>query len=70
MSETRGGDRTTQGDRGIDLPLQPIRRLTAPLERFMHVEAASGIVLLVATIVALALANSPYSSAFLGLWKT
>ncbi len=70
MSETKGGDRATQGERGIDLPLQPIRRLTAPLERFMHVEAASGIVLLLTTIVALVLANSTLSSGFLGFWRT
>jgi NhaA family Na+:H+ antiporter len=36
----------------------------------MHVEAASGIVLLVATIVALVLANSAWSSGFLGFWHT
>ncbi len=53
-----------------DLPLEPITRLTAPLRRFLHVEAASGIVLLLATAAALALANSPWSKDFLGLWKT
>ena len=54
----------------LDLPLEPIHRLTAPLERFMHVEAASGLVLLAATITALVLANSPLSASFLGFWKT
>jgi NhaA family Na+:H+ antiporter len=54
----------------VGLPQQPIRRLTAPFERFMHVEAASGIVLLAATIVALVLANSAWSGGFLGFWKT
>jgi NhaA family Na+:H+ antiporter len=34
------------------------QRLVAPVERFLHVEAASGILLLVATAIALALANS------------
>jgi NhaA family Na+:H+ antiporter len=52
------------------LPSEPIHRITAPLERFMHVEAASGIVLLGATIAALALANSPLSDWFLGIWQT
>jgi NhaA family Na+:H+ antiporter len=36
----------------------------------MHVEAASGIVLLTATVVALLLANSAWSESFLGFWKT
>jgi NhaA family Na+:H+ antiporter len=36
----------------------------------MHVEAASGVVLLAATIAALALANSPWSSSFLAFWNT
>jgi len=52
------------------LPEAPIHRITAPLERFMHVEAASGIVLLAATIVALAFANSPLSDWYLGIWET
>jgi NhaA family Na+:H+ antiporter len=42
----------------------------APLTRFLHVEAASGIVLLVCTAVALTLANSPMADWFSGLWKT
>ena len=81
MSEERGRgreqeyehdrDQEREKDRGeIALPEQPIRRLTAPLERFMHVEAASGIVLLAAAVIALVLANSAWSSGFLGLWKT
>jgi NhaA family Na+:H+ antiporter len=52
------------------LPREPIARLTEPIERFMHVESASGVVLLVATVTALALANSGFSEAFLGFWKT
>jgi NhaA family Na+:H+ antiporter len=59
-----------QGRGPIELPAEPIHRITAPLERFMHVEASSGIVLLAATVVALVLANSPLSAVFLGIWKT
>jgi NhaA family Na+:H+ antiporter len=68
----RGHNDRDQKDGGgqIALPEKPIRRLTVPLERFMHVEAASGIVLLAATIIALVLANSVWSSGFLGFWKT
>ena len=51
-------------------PRQPIDRLTAPLSRFLHVQAAGGIVLLAATMVALALANSPLYEPFLTFWKT
>jgi NhaA family Na+:H+ antiporter len=58
-------------DRPIpELPKQPIHRVTAPLERFMHVEAASGLVLLAATVVALILANSQLSDWYVGVWKT
>ena len=54
---------------GPGLPREPIARLTEPLKRFMHVESASGIVLLAATGVALALANSSFADDFLSLWK-
>ena len=52
------------------LPVEPIDRLVGPLERFMHVEAAGGIVLLVCTGVALALANSPLGDAYHHFWET
>ena len=52
------------------LPPAPIDRLIGPFERFLHVEASSGIVLLVCTIVALALANSPLGAGFAGFWET
>jgi NhaA family Na+:H+ antiporter len=56
-------------DSGI-LPRAPIDRLAGPFERFLHIEAAGGVVLLAATIASLSLANSPWSDAFLDLWKT
>jgi NhaA family Na+:H+ antiporter len=53
---------------------EPARRVAEkifrPLERFLHVEAASGIVLLVAAVVALIWANSPWSSSYEALWHT
>jgi NhaA family Na+:H+ antiporter len=52
------------------MPRAPIARLTEPVERFMHVESASGFVLLAATAVALALANSGFADSFMSLWKT
>ena len=61
-------------DHGTDalpeLPEAPVDRLVEPVARFLHVEAASGIVLLGATVLALGLANSPLGPAFLALWKT
>ena len=54
----------------IGLPEERIHRLTLPLARFLHVEAAGGVVLLLSTIVALVLANSPWSDAYLDLWQT
>lgn len=53
---------------------KPARRVAEkflrPLERFLHVEAASGIVLLVAAVVALVWANSPWSHSYDELWHT
>ena len=54
----------------VRLPEEPIDRLIGPFERFMHVEASSGIVLLAATVLALVLANSPMSERFLAFWGT
>ena len=51
-------------------PREPIHRLTKPLHRFLHVEAASGVILLACALVALALANSAFSEGFLEFWKT
>jgi NhaA family Na+:H+ antiporter len=51
------------------LPREPIDRLVGPLARFLHIEAASGVVLLLCTVVALTLANSSLAGGFLGIWK-
>ena len=56
-------------EQAADLPRTPIDRLVGPFARFLHVEAASGIVLLLFTAAALALANSPLAEGFLGIWK-
>ncbi len=52
------------------LPEEPVQRIVEPLARFLHVEAASGVVLLLSTAAALILANSAVSQQFLGFWKT
>ena len=52
------------------LPQAPVERWLAPVTRFLHVEAASGIVLLACTALALGLANSPAAAWFAAIWKT
>jgi Na+:H+ antiporter, NhaA family len=51
------------------LPREPIDGIIGPLERFLHVEAAGGMVLLVCTAVALGFANSPFAEPFLHFWE-
>lgn len=46
----------------------PIEKITRPFQRFLHIEASGGIVLLVCTVLALTLANSPWSSWFSDIW--
>ena len=48
----------------------PIDQVTRPVQRFMHQEAAGGIVLLIAAVCAFALANSPLSQVFRDIWET
>jgi NhaA family Na+:H+ antiporter len=52
------------------LPNEPIHRFMNPLVRFLHVETASGFVLLLATGFALALANSPAGPQYRAFWDT
>jgi len=54
----------------LELPDAPIDRLVGPIGRFLHVPAASGVVLLAAAAAALAIANSPWADGFEALWKT
>lgn len=56
----------------IQIPLaqQLARRAFATLERFLHVEAVSGFVLLIAALAALAWANSSLADSYDALWHT
>ena len=45
-------------------------RLAAPFQRFLAIEAASSILLLLATLAALAWANSPWGESYAQLWHT
>ena len=51
------------------MPRQPIHVIIEPIRHFMHIESASGVVLLAAAAVALVAANSPLGEAFLGFWQ-
>ncbi len=52
------------------LPSAPIDRITRPFQEFLHVEAASGIVLGVCTLIALVLANSAWAGNWEAFWNT
>ena len=46
------------------------RRVGKPIRRFLHVEAAGGVILLIAAAIALIWANSPWSQSYYDLWHT
>jgi NhaA family Na+:H+ antiporter len=48
----------------------PIRQIVRPFQEFFRIEAASGIVLIAVTILALAWANSPWAARYFELWET
>ncbi len=53
-----------------ELPTRPVERWLTPVRRFLHIESASGVVLLACTFLALVLANSPLAGWFASIWKT
>lgn len=52
------------------LPKEPADRLTAPFSRFLRIEAMAGAVLFLATLLAIAMANSPLANLHEALWST
>jgi NhaA family Na+:H+ antiporter len=52
------------------MPREPIDAIIAPIRRFLHIEALSGILLVVATLIAITAANSKAGEAFLAFWQT
>jgi NhaA family Na+:H+ antiporter len=52
------------------LRARPVDRLLGPLQRFLQVQAAGGILLLAATVTALAWANSPWGTSYEAFWHT
>ena len=53
-----------------EFPQEPISALGSPLQKFLHTETSGGLVLLLAAVIALALANSPLASTFESVWQT
>lgn len=53
-----------------EFPVERIDAVAAPFQRFIHTAAAGGVVLLVATIIAMAVANSPLGPEFDSFWTT
>lgn len=53
-----------------ELPARLIERWLIPVHRFLHIEAASGVVLFLCAVIALVLANSPWAAEFADFWKT
>ena len=51
-------------------PDTPVRRFTRPFARFLAVESAGGVVLLVCAVVALVAANSPVADSYQHFWHT
>ncbi len=54
---------------GVWLPVhKSVQRILAPVERFLAIEAASGIVLMIVAAAALVWANSPWRTFYTDLW--
>jgi NhaA family Na+:H+ antiporter len=65
MSEDRQASTET-----IQLPKELVDRLTTPFAWFLRIEAAGGAVLLLFTVAALLLSNSPWAHFFEHTWET
>jgi NhaA family Na+:H+ antiporter len=54
---------------GAGLPVAPVDALTRPLQQFLRVEALSGILLALCTVVALVMANGPLRADWDAFWN-
>src|ERR687896_2541810 len=48
----------------------PVERIVRPFQDFAHKQSSGGIVLIAATVIALAWANSPWAESYAALWHT
>ncbi len=53
----------------VNSDLRPIAKLTKPLRQFLKIEVASGVVLFVATLIAVAAANTQFRDLYNSLWN-
>ena len=58
-----------EGDGGRPVVRRVFRALARPLERFLAIQAASGIVLVIVAAIALVWANSPWASSYRAAWS-
>ncbi len=62
--DERGGAGSTR------LPRQAFDRLARPIVHFLHIQSAGGAILLLFTIAAVILSNSPWAEAFEHIWES
>jgi len=67
--ETSGAFPTIPPEAGLPA-LRAAQAMRRPIERFLHIEAASGILLIIAAAAALVWANSPWAHSYESLWRT
>src|ERR687898_2206479 len=48
----------------------PVERIVRPFQDFAHKQSSGGVLLIAATVVALAWANSPWGESYAALWQT
>src|SRR3712207_4965525 len=48
----------------------PVERIVRPFQDFAHKQSSGGILLIVATVIALVWANSPWGESYAALWHT
>jgi NhaA family Na+:H+ antiporter len=70
VPDRRGACRTIRAVSGPDLDERHGPTFIRPLVDFLQTEAAGGVVLVAATVVALVWANSPWDAAYDALWET
>src|ERR671921_185452 len=49
---------------------RPVERIVRPFQDFAHKQSSGGILLIIATAVALVWANSPWGESYASLWQT
>jgi NhaA family Na+:H+ antiporter len=62
--------RSNDAHDALPMPKEPLHRVIAPIARFIHIQSASGVVLLLATVAALAAANGEAAEAVHHFWRT